>query len=728
MRILLVLGFAVLAGAAPVAGPLDIAGTAGSPAAGWDLQSTPAGSVSASVQAHDCHTATACIAFTPSGNSFSSANVSRAFDATPYRGKRIRFRAFARVAQAANDGVFTALTVLRPGGLAGYTERAADRAVRDTAWQPIDIVADVAGDAETITVRVQPARYVASAVADPTIEIVGDVPPAVVAPPAPLGERERTNLLALARTLRIVRHFHPSDQAAATQWETFSVDAVRAVGPARDAPALAAAIGRVFAPVAPTLRVERASDPLPAIVPPAGATATLHWTHAGFGHGSVASGAYADQREDGPLTRPEIVRVPLDGGYVADVPLSVATNGKQTLPLVPPSPPATTADASDARDRAAHLAGVIDEWEIVKTFSPYLDTTAVPWDDVLPAMLAEAATDADARAYAVTLGHELHALRDGHGNVVPPTYPPRFAPEVTVTRLADAIVVDRAAAASGLQPGDVLIALDGRPVNAVWDEIAARASGTPQWIAYVAARQLLSAELAAPLALTIRRGGAETTLSVPRAALQRAPDEHRPQTGTELRPGVIYVDLTTATVVDIAALRPRLVSARGIVFDMRGYPSSSQPDQSVFPYLTHETLQSARWNVPVITHPDVVDSWITNGRWSLPPKEPYIAAKRAFVTDGRAISYAESIMGIVEAYHLGAIVGEPTAGTNGNANSVALPAGYGFVFTGMKVLKHDGSRHHLIGILPTVPVHRTLAGITAGRDELLDAAVEAVSR
>lgn len=57
-----------------------------------------------------------------------------------------------------------------------------------------------------------------------------------------------------------------------------------------------------------------------------------------------------------------------------------------------------------------------------------------------------------------------------------------------------------------------------------------------------------------------------------------------------------------------------------------------------------------------------------------------------------------------------------------------MPAGYSFVFTGMKVLKHDGSRHHLVGILPTIPVHRTLAGITAGRDELLDAAVAAVSR
>ena len=48
--------------------------------------------------------------------------------------------------------------------------------------------------------------------------------------------------------------------------------------------------------------------------------------------------------------------------------------------------------------------------------------------------------------------------------------------------------------------------------------------------------------------------------------------------------------------------------------------------------------------------------------------------------------------------------------------------------TGMKVLKHDGSRHHGIGILPTVPIAPTIAGIAAGHDELLEKAIEVVTR
>ncbi|HYH06181.1 MAG TPA: S41 family peptidase, partial [Thermoanaerobaculia bacterium] len=95
---------------------------------------------------------------------------------------------------------------------------------------------------------------------------------------------------------------------------------------------------------------------------------------------------------------------------------------------------------------------------------------------------------------------------------------------------------------------------------------------------------------------------------------------------------------------------------------------------------------------------------------------------------GRAISYAETWMGIVEAYKLGTIVGEPTAGTNGNINVVHLPGDYRVVFTGMKVLKHDGSRHHGVGIVPTVPVTPTIDGIRAGRDEQLEKALEVLAR
>jgi C-terminal processing protease CtpA/Prc len=112
----------------------------------------------------------------------------------------------------------------------------------------------------------------------------------------------------------------------------------------------------------------------------------------------------------------------------------------------------------------------------------------------------------------------------------------------------------------------------------------------------------------------------------------------------------------------------------------------------------------------------------------LKPIAPKLNAKIAFLTDGRAISYAESYMGIVQAYKLGEIAGDPTAGTNGNVNQFTLPGGYTVVWTGMKVHKHDGSQHHGIGIQPTIPVSRTIQGIREKRDEQLDRAIAIISK
>lgn len=92
----------------------------------------------------------------------------------------------------------------------------------------------------------------------------------------------------------------------------------------------------------------------------------------------------------------------------------------------------------------------------------------------------------------------------------------------------------------------------------------------------------------------------------------------------------------------------------------------------------------------------------------------------AFLTGPGAISYAETVMAFVEHYHLGEIVGSATAGGNGNIAEIAGPTSCRTRFSGMRVTKHDGSRFHLVGVQPTIPASRTIAGVAAGRDEVLE--------
>jgi C-terminal processing protease CtpA/Prc len=202
-----------------------------------------------------------------------------------------------------------------------------------------------------------------------------------------------------------------------------------------------------------------------------------------------------------------------------------------------------------------------------------------------------------------------------------------------------------------------------------------------------------------------------------------AEGETRPPITAELKQGIQYFDLTRGTDAELEAALPQLAAARGVIFDLRGYPKGST---KFLRHLSEVPLSSPMWQIPLVSKPDRPDQVYIAERWRLEPLLPLITGKVAILTDERAISFAETVLGIIEAYKLAEIVGSTTAGTNGNIVIYTLPGGYRVVWTGLRVLKHDGSEHHGIGIRPTVPASRTLKGISEGRDEVLERAVDVI--
>jgi C-terminal processing protease CtpA/Prc len=194
---------------------------------------------------------------------------------------------------------------------------------------------------------------------------------------------------------------------------------------------------------------------------------------------------------------------------------------------------------------------------------------------------------------------------------------------------------------------------------------------------------------------------------------------------TELEPGILYLNLDRLSDADVLALLPRLQKATGLILDIRGYPNPSM-DVDILTRLTDRPLWSDRWIVPVTRFPDRRQVTGQASDWSLPPRMPKLSAKAVFLTDARAVSAAETLLSLVANNKLAPIVGGPTAGSNGSVNIFVLPGGYRVSWTGMKTLKRDGSRFHGVGVLPTVPARRTIKGLAAGRDEVLETALELV--
>ena len=578
------------------------------------------------------------------------------------------------------------------------------------------------------------------------VSLTEGVTPSAVEEPQPLSERGLQNLVAFTRLLGYVRHFHPSDEAAEADWNALAIKGVRAVEDAPDAEVLVEQLQSFTQPVAPTVRVATVDSLAPA-APSAlfpstslGALALRRWKH--LGYGNETSRRYSSERTTRPVpidqppanvydTDTLLYDADLSGGASAQIPLAVFADSNGTLPR------GTSSDSSPryvnytAEDRATRLAAVALAWNVFQHFYPYFDVVGTDWNTELRRALRAAATDPDAEAFKHTLDQMVAALDDGHGGVSGPGATPlTHTVPFTWDWIENQLVVTHVASGAevNVQPGDVVAAVDGTPAADTLAALEASISGaTPQSKRYSALRDLRYGSESSTLTLRVTSPDEKLrTVTAERTHFYRnAPEEPRPEPISEIRPGILYVNLGTATTEQFNAALPRLEKTDGLVFDLRGYPRNIRP---VFlQHLSRDSLRSARWMVPVVLRPDREGwSFDESGRWTLPPKEPYLDTPRVFLTDGRAISYAESILGIVEHYDLAEIVGSATAGTNGNVNTIALPGGHQIHWTGMKVLKHDGTRHHGIGIQPTVPASRTIEGVQDGRDEVLERGVEVI--
>ena len=675
--------------------------------------------------------------------------VIQSFDAADFRGKRIRFRAAVRAAAGNSGQTQLWLRVDRQAAAGtnppiGFFDNMADRPIKSDKWTYYEIVGDVASDAATINLGLLMLGGGSTWIDDASFETIGNAEVAVNEPPRPLSNRGLENVTAFARLMGYVRHFHPSDEAAKIDWESFTISGIRRIENAKNASELAQELKTIFNPVAPTVEIYAGKKKFSAVPEsPPSATKAVRWEHYGFGTGNP--GVYRSTRIDTQIEKgklppdlPPPFVADLGAGVSARIPLYLPADANGTLPRVQ----RVAAKANETRptkmqysanDRATRLADVALAWNVFEHFYPYFDETRVNWMPVLPEMLKRAAADKDEREFKKTLEIMVSRLRDGHGNVAFGAPTNVFAAPLTWDVIEGKLIITSVAKPlDGLRAGDAVVSINGQPaLQALQEKENYISAATEQWKRFRALQELSRGEKGESVTLEIepyQNPDQPRKVAIARDTLFYTVGEKRPDKVSELAPGVFYLNLDEVTSKDFNDILPKLETAKGIIFDLRGYPKLDDPF-GFFSHLSDKPLTSAKFMIPVITVPDHRNmKFQTGGDWQIKPAAPFLKAKKVFITDGRAISYAESVMGIVEYYRLGEIVGAPTAGTNGNINPFALPGGYQIVWTGMKVEKQDGARHHGVGILPTVPVARTRSGAAAGKDEFLEKAIEILNK
>jgi C-terminal processing protease CtpA/Prc len=228
--------------------------------------------------------------------------------------------------------------------------------------------------------------------------------------------------------------------------------------------------------------------------------------------------------------------------------------------------------------------------------------------------------------------------------------------------------------------------------------------------------------------LTIKRSGKTHNLSVRRIAIDSTVIniDYMPkrQKGYTIKNNIGYLYPATMQDSDSETIKNALMHTRGIIVDMRGYPTIQMP----FTYgkwLKKEETPFAVFSRPSTNMPGqfYLEDPVMNGGG-----DTIYKGKIVIIVNSETQSSGE-YQTMALASTPGAItIGSTSAGADGNVCMITLPGGIHTAFSGLGVLYPDGTETQRKGIKIDRVVTPTVNGIKEGRDELMEAAIAIIGK
>jgi len=185
-----------------------------------------------------------------------------------------------------------------------------------------------------------------------------------------------------------------------------------------------------------------------------------------------------------------------------------------------------------------------------------------------------------------------------------------------------------------------------------------------------------------------------------------------------------YINLKSIKDEDIPVIKREFKNTKGIIIDIRNYPSI----YVVFSLGSYFVTSNTLFVKTAVGNPD------NPGEFSFKPTINEIP-KPEETYQGKLVvlvnEYSQSLSELTaKAFRAGVnttIIGSQTAGTDGSVSDIFLPGGLKTWISGIGVYYPDGKQTQRVGIIPDIEVKPTIKGIREGRDDLLEKAIEIIN-
>ena len=384
-------------------------------------------------------------------------------------------------------------------------------------------------------------------------------------------------------------------------------------------------------------------------------------------------------------------------------------------------------------DSGLNLLTLFRLWNVIEYYAPNRSLTLHPWDEVLSTYIRLVGAETDPVRFSRLYMRLIRDLNDGHayapiemlfGQRMLPVWPLQAEGRLFVGYSGD----------SALKRGDEVVAIDGEPISERLELLREYASRSNEASLRQALRYYGLCTRRDTAEVVRRRAGVCDTLRVATVPYGSVSPLYDPAQLEQppfrlLADSVGYIYAGTFSREHLAEVGQTLPRTRALIIDLRTYPlkvdgalialigQSLRTESVVVRQALYQTLA-----LPGLFYRQ--EQWLFEdfGEVAARCTEPY-KGRVILLVDEMTQSNPEFQAMAFQSCPQTLTIGSPTSGANGSIVWIPLP-GQMTSFSGIGALYPDGTQPQTVGVRLDVEVLPTAEGLQAGRDEVLERALE----
>jgi C-terminal processing protease CtpA/Prc len=391
-------------------------------------------------------------------------------------------------------------------------------------------------------------------------------------------------------------------------------------------------------------------------------------------------------------------------------------------------------------DAGYRLLTLFRYWNMIQYWFPYKHLIGEDWNNILAEFIPKMISAGNYSEYLVTTRRLIGRIKDTHANILGynrtlDTLTGTLYSAIKLKFIEEQAVVTQTPGTpppgGDIRVGDIILSVDGKKVSDIIKE------KLPDLPASNYSTQLRD------LALTLLRGNdslgslrierdgkiLETRfkrwdtkkVNIPRY-LYDFPYQ-KDSSFFFIQPGIGYINLGHIKKTQLDSVFKALEGSKGLIIDDRQYPGDF-PLYHVAFNLFSKRSAFTKITMGSLSFPGAffINKTLSAGG----SNKKHYRGKLVILVDENTQSSAEFHSMAFRLAPGATVIGSTTAGADGDVSSFYLPGGIYTRFSGIGILNPDGSETQRIGIVPDIEVKPTIEGIKAGKDELVEKAVELI--